>query len=468
MERKKYIGLVLALFTSVLVSCQKNTADYGYLRIDQHSYMFKSDGSDTCRIGVESNVSWSLDGVPEWVELIEKGDDYVLLKASDNETKSVRVADVVFVSEAESPVLSLSQSIGGFNGRFYDLTDLAAPAMSRNGMYIAGMRGRLDDNGRGVFTPVVLNTHTGKVIEMEPTYDFNGMKYINNEGNVIVMSNSYSGRTEMFIDGEMVEVRLPEGYHNHRIYSASEDNTIWAGYCQSISTQRYHPVRWTNGEPEIMDMPSSNLWGQDVSHNGTMIRGCSSDGSIMYGSEWDSMGLVCWENGKMNFIGGDPAYNILGYDNPDNPSALTSYTGIVADASTVRMSPNGRYVSATYVSWDESYTGYMVTLIDLETGNVEIKESLEDSGGATVDNNGNFFGGVPRKSPMLGYKMSFGEEPVPMTEWFQSEYGLSFVDGYMVQTISEDGKTILGARAQMTVYGVKYAFWCVATDVFKE
>lgn len=462
---RKISGVLCTVMLVVLFACQKENSSYKYFRTDYSSYMFKSDGSDTCNILIESNVDWSIVQMPEWVSLCNEESDNISLVAQVNDSNEMREGNIVFSSEAGEYTVVLSQFFNNFNGRFYDLTEFSAPIMSRNGMYIVGMKGRMDENGAGVYTPVIINTRTGEREEWEPTYDLNGARYISNDGRTVVLYENYSGYHELYIDKEKVDVRLPEGYYNFRIYSASEDGVIWVGYCQDRSDGKYYPVRWTNGEPELLDMPEANLFGQDVSHNGTMARGCNADGSVIYGTEWDSRGLVYWKDGIMNFIGGDPAYNILGHDNPDDPNEITSYTGIVADASTVRMSPNGRYISTAWYSY---FDGYMVTMIDIETGNVEIIESLGDSGGETVDNDGNFFAGVPYKSAVVGYRIGLGEDPVPVTDWLESVYGLKFVDGYMVKSISEDGRTIFGARAMNTVYGVMYSFWCVATDVFEE
>lgn len=459
-----FVLALLGMFS--MSSCQKMDEGYDYLRIDKSSYMFKSNGSDTCRIGVESNAEWRLGELPEWIEIAGQGDDYVELVAKANDTKKIRMADIVFESETESPVISVSQTYEQFNGRFYDLTEYMAPVMSRNGMYVAGMRGRLDETGTGQYTPVIINTYTGEKQEWKETSEFNGVQYISNDGKVVVLFENYSGRTEMFIDGEMIEVNLPDGYFNYRIYSASDDNTIWVGFCQNQTTHKYYPVKWTNGEPEFLDSPEDNLCRQGKCYNGVMARGCSSDGSVIYGSEWDYMGLVYWKDDEMVFLGGDPAYNLV---ECNDLGQVMEYSGIIATASCERMSYNGRYISTSYFSLDDNHYPVM---IDVETGNVEIQDSFfSTEGGGTgvfVTDDGKFFSTSPYRVNTSGFVSQFGSDPVPVTDWLASEYGMSFVDGYTVSKVSSDGNVVFGARAKMTVYGVMYSFWCVATDVFEE
>lgn len=468
---KKIYGLIVDCVFAVtsvfiLFSCQKNQTDeYVYLRLDQASYMFKSTDADTCNVQIECNSEWSISTMPDWITVADQGEDYVCFIAEPNVSKEIRMGNVDFVSEGETSSLSVSQMFSGFNGRFYDLTQFAAPAMSRNGRYVGGMVGTRLTDGSTEYVFKMYDTKTGSVTEWEPTTEYNGVRYISNDGKVIVLYENFSAAHALFVDGNQVDVRLPEGYFNYRVTSVSDDYSIWVGYCQNLQTKKYHPLKWINGEPELLDMPESNLWGQKVSNNGTMVRGCSADGSVLYGTEWDTRGLVYWKDVEMNFIGGDPEFNILGYDNPNNPEELTSYTGIVADASSTRMSSNGRYISAAWYGFDE---GYFPIMLDLETGNSEIVKSVGDGGGSVVDNNGNFFGGVPYRGNLSGYRFAFGEDPVPVTEWLDQTYGLKFVEGYMVAGISDDGKVLLGARAQVTVVGVQYSFWCVATDVFEE
>lgn len=167
---------------------------------------------------------------------------------------------------------------------------------------------------------------------------------ISGDGRYIAYQDVSGSLTMLRVDDQEVEIKLPEGYRTPRIQYISNDGSIMVGYCRSLTAiDGWKPtvsVKWTNGEPEILESPDHNIWGDKFTLD-VMARGSSSDGSVIYGSEWTDFGVIYWKNGEAYFSG---------YEFADKSTNRT----IITEADRSNVNPNGKYIGCSEA---EIYTG---------------------------------------------------------------------------------------------------------------
>lgn len=451
--------LQFAIIAGICGSCSKDVS-YEYLRLSLNSYTFSADGYDTCRIGVESNVEWTVGEIPEWIDIVETGQDYLLLTASANDLGQDRECLIAINGGDECEEFSACQMHVFFDDRMIPLYDLNMPVISRNGKYMAGVR--IEYTPENPDLPlarlVVRDLVTGEVTEREDLYEeYDCINAISDDGRTVVFYNFATLACGIMKDGSFSELILPDNYYFPVVSNMSADGSVMVGWCNSKTERGYFPVKWINGEPEILERPEKNLSGKPLG-NGAMARGCSADGSVVYGSEWDTYGLVYWKDGKMYH-----AFENNIEHNPKDP-AMDEYSGVIVYSDRFKISNNGDYIAASYRPLGNMplISSGHPCMVDTRTGNIAIIESI-DGRSVAVGNDGLFFGGSTFSNMSNGHVSFFGEEPVSLSQWM-ADKGICMLDNNQVLQISDDGNVFLGATYKVTMLGVVYQYWVLVLD----
>lgn len=435
--------LVLAVFC--LVSCQKEDA-VPYLGLSVERYTFMGKDNTVLKVVVSSNNPWNVEEVPEWVETKVNGDT-LEVSVLANTSVDQRNATLSVVSSDLVCGLEVSQLPDRFNGRFEDMYYLSKDAaMSRNGQYVCGIKSRMDSNGNGFYTPVIINTRTGEQKELDELTGFDGVLAISDDASLISLRGSSGANSLLLKDGKPVDIALPEGYQYPFVSGMSADGSIMVGFCKNANVTGYKPyvpVKWVDGVPEIMAYPDHTVWGDEYLMD-TMARGCSSDGEIVFGSEWTDYGLVYWKGDELFFPGQDYA-------------DLDNRTTVVTESSRFNISHNGKYVGGF---WKNANGGATPAVIDTENNELIMLDGVGDGSCIHVTDEGTAFCCSPSIGSAEGYVVDVRSgETKEFSTWMKDSYGLNLSQNRFVEQVSEDGKTLFGLTALTGPLGTAYVAW---------
>lgn len=191
-----------------------------------------------------------------------------------------------------------------------------------------------------------------------------------------------------------------------------------------------------------------------------MARGCSLDGSIIYGTAWEGLdsGLIWWDReGTPRWVG-DKVRKLKSVKIYDTATGTyTDYTlvdGIVGSSDPYYMSPSGKWIAGTYRTEElaENETDVIYTscpaFYDTETDEVHIFSEYEGAVGMTVTDEGLGVIGMNGASGIISHTVMVNiptaTEAGTSTEWIYDTYGIIIPDNSLLEYISPDGRTAFG------------------------
>ena len=210
------------------------------------------------------------------------------------------------------------------------------------------------------------------------------------------------------------------------------------------------PCKWVNGEHIILDMPETDAIGWPMT-NGVYLRGCSADGSVIFGSEWQTFGVVYYKDDRL--------YNI-GIENSEAEGESVP-TIIYMQASSHNMSPSGKYFGATYRLDGVDYP----CRINTQTGTFEYLENAANCGGSCATDDGLLFGCTPTYMATSGVVCDFNAGTTEsLSDYMQRVHGLNVSNDRWVEQISSDGRAMGGRHYTFTALGAQYPYWFMSVD----
>lgn len=445
---KKALYSIAAVLTAVLFSSCKQETVEDYIILSRLSYTF-SNAEDSIVIGVKSNKEWKAESDSDHFTVSKRGTDSAVIKAIPSSEGAAVSGNIQFMAGDMVSVFKVDQLPASFDGRFvdYDLTSYGA--ISPLGKYAAYVYYEMGADGNYIFHASKINVETGEeeTIEIPESggESYDGVLGISDDGETLIFVNFASVNSKVYRNGELVELKLPDGYTSPSPQAMSSDGSVIVGFCMDPNYM-YRPMRWSyfGTEYEELEFPTENV-GQGDIYPGTMARGCSADGSVVYGSEWLYMGLVYWKDGKLHNLGVEYGEVDKDSDAYKKPSAR-----LVMFSDNFKMSPNGRYIAASYKDdLDPENKKEYPALIDTETGDVKMLPELNGVVGLAVSDDGVVFGGTPSFNITQGVVIDFDSKTsIPLSEWFADKYGLTI----------EDDRFVYYTPAEGVFYGRKYFY----------
>lgn len=433
------------------------------------SYTFAAHES-TLRIDVTSNRTWTVEEDADWLEVTTTEADFAILKALENESGSDRSTVVVFRADGAEARVNIGQTAKTYSGKFVDVTEYDTPVFSRNGKYYATYSLEyLSDGMTAVTTPIIVNAFTGESRQIEGSSEYQRVAAVSDDGRIVAidLNNGGMGGTAVEIDGQIQTLEVP-GYSSATVSAMSSDGSVMVGYAMDMANWSFVPVKWTDMQPEILELPQTNSAGQPLS-NGAMARGCSGDGSVIYGSEWDYLGLVYWKGNELFFPGKDFAElkEVITENWWGDKEEITVICTIQKTAEPYSISENGRYIAATFYDYDINEDKEIVAelnypvIVDTESGDAHvIRTSNTNAAGVTADNDGLCFGGSPAMGITEGFVFDFRSgSATGMSEWMMNTYGVFIENNRMVVNISAGAEVISGWKVAESLLGTNYIGW---------
>ena len=353
MKRTFYSMLtLLACAIGLLAGCTKNESP-DWVDVDKVTVTLDAAGETAVIIAVESSTSWTATPSASWVQVAVEATT-LSVTAEPNEAVADRTADLVIQAGSANITIKVVQVRCETQTAYYrSMTDMQGATISPSGKFVGAYTARVDKGGQIEWEVYLIDlaTNEKKLLATLPysLYQFDGVRAVTDEG--IVLMDHDMIQTVLMKEGE-ADYMLPgfEDVEDIRIAATSAgDGSVWVGYATGPTGMV--PVKYVHGVPERMEMPKTNFRGQEVGN--VVVRGCSADGSMAYGSTWDNLdfGMLYWDkDGHVHWAGEDiyqvePTEMIGPMGEP-----YTDYlvTGLQVQAEAFNMSPNGRYIGGLY------------------------------------------------------------------------------------------------------------------------
>ena len=443
------------------IGCKDEKADY--INLSLNSFTFSPNGSEEVTISVDASQSWSVDYENKWVVEKGKNSNSIVLSAMPTQSGVDRTAKLIFRAGEAMEIVYLSQL--GTNVNYILLEpNSAVTVISPNGKYIGGVASSIV-NTVYEFTPFIINVATGTRTEKPKLTDAHTPSCISDNGDLILLEEAKM-TSKYYDNNALVALKIPEGMRNPNVSANSSDGKILVGFAQRIEDRRYYPIKWVDKEPEIMEVVEKDLLDVPVDI-GIYARGCSADGSIIYGAIADDQTALYWKDGKINFLGKDKikVHSITINHTGQDVSFLVSDRPVFY-ADKTSMSPDGKYLATTFseVSAPNKYevTTYYPAYFDFDKEVLTIIRDLpagfDNGSGSTISNDGILTFGCPAIGYTDAFVYDINSKIIQSVPTFvKEEYGVTVGKSTLITRMTNESKTLFGLS--IILFGVSYQYW---------
>ena len=324
-----------------------------YVKLSDAACTFRAADNLPQTVRVNASGSWTAESGASWLT-VEQQADALVLTVADNDTDYDRSTEILIASGRAEASISVSQLAADSNiARLRVLkTFSGGTVMSKSGRYVGGIISELQPDESYCYYPVIIDLQTD---EWTKTGPFPSALYmllrpyaISDQGLFFCFNAQDGSSPGIDLQGNVIMPKQVEGFKlNPHVQGISEDGRIWVGYNQTgdyDNNNLFHPVKWVDGVPELLPMPETSLRGVPFI-NGCMARGCSADGSVIYGSSWDNLdfGMLYWKDGKVDWAGSDVRRIHTEINRYGEEEICVDAMRCMADLT--QISPNGKWIS---------------------------------------------------------------------------------------------------------------------------
>ena len=477
---KKLHFITLAAAAALTAACSSTETVYEYVRLSDAACTFLASDNTQKSIEVTASGAWQADAGASWLT-VERQDDYLLLAAADNDSGMERVTEIVITSGSATAgikVIQMAPESSMYRYRILKTFDMGAK-MSKNGRYVGGNIKALLPDETWENYPTIIDLETDEWIQFGPLpddlYCIEVPFAVSDEGTVFFYDSNTNGCIGFDISGNAFTPKAPAGQTTiPQVQSISADGRIWVGWGHQPGNL-YQPIRWIDGEPEILPVPPLNF--RDAPYvTGVTVRGCSADGSVIYGSTWDNLdfGMLYWKDGKVDWVGSDVRETqTVQIDNGIGETIdYRLVNGMIATAEYTKISPNGRWIAGAYrteklAGNDIARTQYPA-FFNTETGKTTIVTDFGEgyASHATDDGLGIILLGTFLPSSGIVYDIEHQVSLGSVEEWVSDNYGIVIPTGYITY-ITPDRSRLMGNVLESTAVGTRVVSWYVAPPLEK-
>lgn len=455
---KKIVSL--SLLSTALMACGTDSIE-NYLRVQYSEYAF-TDAESQLEVSVKSSEDWELSADADWLTLTKVDGSMFRITISENTSTETRECDVTIETSFEERYIRITQSSSEFKGvtRYYD-NILGTIAMSHSGRYLSYTQ----PDGSSNYIPYVEDMLTGKTTSFpKGIQGLYNVKAIADDGETILLQKT-PGNSYIIKDGTLSELPL-EGNRSCSVVGMDASGSMIVGSVIDQSLLE-HPVFWKDGKINYLETPDIDPRGNPLANRLVKLKGCSADGRIIYGAEYQSMsyGITYWKDGVMHCPGNDMAqikqiiYNRGNNLYKDNRACTFGWTDDMSYAT----SPNGRYIAARFIDYeyiDDKTPSIEIStpaILDTDTGKVTVIDAdMPNSVGISVDNEGHVFSIISSTGDPDHHKcFMFNPNDFtakPLKDFFASEYGVELGNDNRIKHIGSEEKTFFGLNDVITWY----------------
>lgn len=367
------VALLLNLL--VFAGCsQDETVVQNYLRLSDHTFTFESNGDEVLTIGVEANPKWEVEYDADWIVELERSANSIRLQAVENLSADIRTAEITFKAADMKETAVVSQLTNNDPISSYILLkEFVNSAISSNGLYIGAVLSELRPDESYLYTIFRINTKTKERVAMGQYTEDIAITSISDNGHVVF--TDYSNAFYLDLSGKRHRLEIIPGYTTPLVRGCSTDGSVIYGSMLHADTWDFVPVIWKNGgSPITLPLPEKNLAGDDDLFGGAKAWGCSADGSIIWGAVDDGDALIYWKDGEVFYAGLDIFDRVM----IDSPWGFTIEIDqyLSKPESAYCMTPDGRYLAAQLTTAVDRKEKNLPAYFDLQTGKTTVIDEI--------------------------------------------------------------------------------------------
>lgn len=465
---KKIAVAAVGIAAMLITGCKTETViEEHYVSPSVREITFTSEAQSET-ILVESSPAFTVESFASWARVTDVTTDSFVLSVDEHAEDSERSTVITLTAgQAKSEIRVVQMpSDEGLEYVYNSLANyLHEVSISPSGKYVAGYVEIYDStDGWGTFIEFI-DTETGDITRWGPypltDFQLTSAEAVSDDG--ILFADGY-----MFslADKNWSEQPLPEDYTFGWVnYVSGGDNPIWAGTCSM--TGGYRPIRWENGQPEVIEIPSKGPRGDEPKN--FIAHGISRDGSTIYGSSWTGQDFYMWywRDGKSEYIGGDLFER---YTVTTDEGSYTYVNGYYGTNEHFKISESGRWIAGQYLmefnpDTKEIYGpvgGGALTypaFYNTETGeNIVFYDMVGDTGMSVRDNG---IATIMIPNSYISYVVDLNTETVlgTLEDWYFSEFGFHIPYGRDAYYITGENNDIVFGHAPAELM---VSYWYVA------
>lgn len=483
---KKLQSILWMAAAGFLATACETPTQYEYVRLSDAACTFLADGNIPKAIEVAASGPWSAETGASWLTVTEEAEG-IVLAAADNKADSERRTEITIAcgqATARITVIQMAPEHRTNRYRILKTFDMGA-VLSKNGRYAAGnvKTVRTDDVWEN--RPTVIDLETDEWIQLGPypnsLFNIELPFAISDEGTIFFLDANTSACVGFNLAGDYF---LPANAEGHEllpsVQSISADGRIWVGWGLDDVLAfggMYRPLKWTDGgTPEVLPVPELNFRNEPYV-SGVMARGCSADGSVIYGSTWDNLdyGMLYWKDGKVDWVGSDVReVRTVQIENSVGEMIDSNIVnGMICTAELTNISPNGRWIAGTYRTEDyPSPRNYVQArypaFFNTETGTTTIVKDFGEGSAAHVtdDGLGIILVGTFLPSSGIVYDIENQVSLGSVQEWVLDNYHMVIPMCY-VTYMTPDKSSMIGSVIEYSELGPRVVSWYMAPPVEK-
>lgn len=451
-----------------------------YVKLSDAACTFRAADNLPQTVRVNASGSWTAESGASWLT-VEQQADALVLTVADNDTDYDRSTEILIASGRAEASISVSQLAADSNiARLRVLkTFSGGTVMSKSGRYVGGIISELQPDESYCYYPVIIDLQTD---EWTKTGPFPSALYmllrpyaISDQGLFFCFNAQNGSSPGIDLQGNVIMPKQVEGFKlNPHVQGISEDGRIWVGYNQTgdyDNNNLFHPVKWVDGVPELLPMPEASLRGVPFI-NGCMARGCSADGSVIYGSSWDNLdfGMLYWKDGKVDWAGSDVRRIHTEINRYGEEEICEDAMRCMADLT--QISPNGKWIAGAYryeIMEDGNYhIETYPAVFNTETGKTVIIKDYGERVVSHITNDGIVCIANSSYLPDDGFMYDVNTQTNlgSVSEWIRSNYGIIAPRGY-IRHISADGQYLMAHTLEPSALTVRVVGWYLAPALEK-
>ena len=259
------------------------------------------------------------------------------------------------------------------------------------------------------------------------------------------------------------------------VQSISADGRIWVGFGMDDVLAfggMYRPLKWTDGgTPEVLPVPELNFRNEPYVA-GVMARGCSADGSVIYGSTWDNLdfGMLYWKDGKVDWAGSDVRRIHTEINRYGEEEICVDAMRCMADLT--QISPNGKWIAGAYryeIMEDGNYhIETYPAVFNTETGKTVIIKDYGERVVSHITNDGIVCIANSSYLPNNGFMYDVNTQTNlgSVQEWILSTYDIIAPMGY-IRHVSPDGQYLMAHTMEDSALQPRVVGWYLAPALEK-
>jgi len=479
--------LAIATIALLAVSCDtgKNDNDK-VVSLDMSLVSFLSEDEPKA-VKVFCDGTWTATTQDNWIT-VTPGDGEFTVAVTENIAVNERSGSVtVNASGYQSATLTVTQSgrpAEAGEASYRLLTEMYpyAAVISPNGRYCAGFVSFVTENSEIFYRPVIIDIEENITYNMDPfpetLYMFSYADSVTDEG-VAYYGIGYANTLQVTLENQATLMTPPADASQYlSISDTSKDGGLVIGttmkYDDVAEGTKYMPIIYKNGVVEYL--PTLQTSYRDTpSWGGVVARGCSRDGSIIYGTDWENMegGMCYWradENySKFHWVGEECGHRtvrkaqLLDEDGTYYDTNLVD--GVQGFGSVRYLSPDGKWLAGEYrtevVTDDErdvtvSIRPYFFNTEERQGYIAEypgmIPTAITDDGIAFITPN-------QSQHTTVVVDARTGDKIGDLSDWCMTTYGITAPEGW-VAYCAPNG-VLFGGTNVATGFGVVEQYWVI-------